>query len=119
MLSTHSALYYHLVFSTKNHNRTINDRWRGRLHAYLGGLVRKTGGVAMAVGGVADHVHLLVSLSPTHRISELLRDIKRGSSLWIHTDVGRLDFRWQEGYGAFTVSRSLVAVVQRYIERQE
>jgi putative transposase len=119
MASTHSALYYHLVFGTKNHCSTIDARWRNQLHAFLGGLVRNTGGVAMAVGGVDDHVHLLVSLKPTHKISELLRDIKRASSLWAHVNTGRPTFQWQEGYGAFTVSRSLAGVVQRYIERQE
>jgi REP element-mobilizing transposase RayT len=119
MSSTHSALFYHLVFGTKNHLPTIDDQWRSRLHEYLGGLVRKAGGVAMAIGGVADHIHLLVSLKPSHKISALLRDIKRASSLWIHTEISCREFGWQEGYGAFTVSRSLVSIVQRYIERQE
>jgi putative transposase len=119
MSSTHTALYYHLVFGTKNHHRTIDSSWRARLHSYLGGLVRRTGGVAMAVGGVEDHVHLLVSLGPSHRITDILCEIKSRSSRWIHTDIEFRDFRWQDGYGAFTVSRSLVGVVQKYIERQE
>jgi putative transposase len=119
MPSTHFALYYHLVFTTKYHLKTIDPTWRYHLHSYMGGLVRKSGGVAIAVGGVEDHVHLLVSLGPTHRLSDVLRDVKCRSSRWAHTEIGLPNFRWQEGYGAFSVSRSLAGVVQRYIQRQE
>ena len=119
MSSTHFALQYHLVFSTKHQATSILPAWRDRLHAYLGGLVRALDGVPTAVGGVSDHVHLLVSLRPTHQLSEVLRDIKRKSSEWVHQEIGDRSFGWQDGYGAFSVSPSQVAVVRRYIERQE
>ncbi len=104
MSSTHFALHYHLVFGTKDQEATIGRGWRDRLHAYLGGCVGAIEGVPTAIGGVADHVHLLVSLRPTHQLSEVLRDIKSKSSGWVHADIGDRSFGWQDGYGAFTVS---------------
>ena len=71
----------------------------------------------MSVGGPGDHVHALLSLKATHTLSEVTRQMKRGSSLWIHRQ-GVAKFAWQEGYGAFTVSPSQLSKVQRYIEDQ-
>ena len=119
MPSTHLSLHYHLVFSTKNRQPLIADSWRERLHAYLGGAVRAIGGVPEAVGGTADHVHLLMRLRATHRLADVLREIKHASSQWVHENVGANDFAWQEGYGAFTVSASKIEAVKRYIAQQE
>ncbi len=119
MPSTHLSLHYHLIFSTKERRQLIADDWRGRLHAYLGGAVRGCGGIAESVGGIADHVHLLVGLRATHRLADVLREVKASSSEWIHQEIGLRAFAWQEGYGAFTVSASQLAAVRRYIARQE
>lgn len=118
MPSTHTSLHYHLVFSTKDRLPLIRDEWRDRLYSYLGGAVRRCGGVAESVGGVADHVHLLVGLRATHRLADVLREIKSASSEWVHQSIGVKAFAWQEGYGAFTVSTSKRAVVSRYITHQ-
>lgn len=98
---------------------SITAEWRERLHAYLGGAVKTLGGIPEVIGGVADHVHLLVGLRATHCLADVLRDIKRVSSLWVHETIGDRSFAWQDGYGAFTVSASQLPVVRRYIERQE
>ena len=119
MSSTHLSLHYHLVFGTKNHEALIALAWRGRLHAYLGGMIRTLGGVPEAVGGVADHVHLLVGLRATHILADVLREIKSVSSGWVHQEVGVGSFAWQEGYGAFTVSASQLENVRDYIQQQE
>jgi REP element-mobilizing transposase RayT len=119
MPSTHVSLHYHIVFSTKDRLPIIDPEWRPRLHAILGGAVRNIGGVALEVGGVADHVHLLAGLKATHCVADVLRDLKKGSSAWVHDVVGERRFYWQEGYGAFTVSRSGHAAVARYIRGQE
>ena len=119
MPSTHSSLQYHLVFSTKNRAPTIGGQWQPRLHEYLGGIIRSMDGISLVVGGVQDHVHLLVTLKPVHRLSDVLRDLKRSSSKWVHDELKQREFAWQEGYGAFTVSRSNIPSVKRYIERQE
>jgi REP element-mobilizing transposase RayT len=94
MSSTHLSLHYHLVFGTKHHAPAIASEWRERLHAYLGGAVKTLGGIPEVVGGVADHVHLLVSLRATHCLADVLRDIKRVSSLWVHETIGDRSFAW-------------------------
>ena len=76
MPSTHLSLHYHLIFSTKNRVPSIGEAWRGRLHAYLGGVVRNIEGVPEAIGGVADHVHLLIGLRATARLADVVRDVK-------------------------------------------
>jgi putative transposase len=119
MPNTYTSLHYHLVFSTKDRFPLIQQHWRERMHAYLGGTVRTLEGVPDEIGGTADHVHLLVGLKPTHRLSDVLREIKRESSIWAHEEIGASKFAWQEGYGAFTVSVSQLPSVRDYIARQE
>jgi REP element-mobilizing transposase RayT len=119
MPSTHTGLHYHLIFSTKNREPLISKEWRDRLHEYLGGTVRGLDGVPQGIGGVADHVHLLVGLKPTHRLADFLREVKKASSAWVADTIGRRSFRWQEGYAAFTVSATSRAAVQEYIANQE
>ena len=119
MSSTHLSLHYHLVFGTKNHEALIASSWRDRLHAYLGGVIRTLDVVPEAVGGVADHVHLLVGLRATHTLADVRREIKSVSSAWVHEEVGSGSFAWQEGYGGFTVSASQLEKVRRYIQQQE
>ena len=118
MPSTHLSLHYHLVFSTKDRRALIADGWSGRLHAFLGGATRAVGGVPEAVGGTSDHVHLLVGLRATHRLADVLREIKHSSSQWVHEEIGVRAFAWQEGYGAFTVGAPSLAAVKQYIVNQ-
>jgi REP-associated tyrosine transposase len=118
MSSTHLSLHYHVVFGTKNREPWIDLAWRDRLHAYLGGVIREMDGVPEAVGGMADHVHLLIGLKSTHRLADVLRDLKRASSEWVHVNIPLPAFSWQEGYGAFTVSASNREEVAAYIGRQ-
>jgi REP element-mobilizing transposase RayT len=119
MASTHSSLHYHLVFSTKDRAPLISEKWRGRLHAYLVGVVRNVEGVPEAIGGVADHVHLLIGLRATARLADVVRDVKAVSSRWVHDEAGDRGFAWQEGYWVFTMSASQIEVVREYIARQE
>jgi len=118
MPSTHSALYFHVVFGTKDHAALIEPAWEAQLHAYLGGILRNLDGKLLAAGGANDHIHLLVSLKPAHSIADTLRDLKRDSSKWIHDTIGRRDFAWQEGYGIFSVSVSALDSVKEYIAGQ-
>ncbi len=119
MSSTHLSLHYHIVFGTKNHEPIIQAAWRGKLHAYLGGIIRTADRIAESIGGASDHVHLLIGLRATHRLADVLRELKAVSSGWVHNEIGVRGFAWQEGYGAFTVSPSQRGAVRRYIERQE
>src|SRR5947208_17022264 len=100
MSSTHLSLHYHIVFGTKNHEPMIQPAWRRDLHAYLGGIIRTADGIAESVGGVSDHVHLLIGLRAKHRLADVLRELKAVSSSWVHNEIGMRAFGWQEGYGA-------------------
>jgi putative transposase len=119
MPSTHTSLHYHLVFSTKERIRFIKSDWREELHRYLGGTIKAMDGTPLNVGGVEDHVHLLVGLKATHTLADVVRELKSSSSKWIHQDLGRKRFGWQDGYGGFTVSRSNLDQVRRYVADQE
>ena len=119
MPSTHVCLQYHFVFSTKGRRGWIRESWQERLYSYLGGILRGSGGVAAAIGGVEDHLHILAGLKATHRVADVMRDIKSSSSEWIHSVIASQLFEWQEGYGAFTVSRSELETTKRYILGQK
>ena len=118
MGSTFFSLHYHLIFSTKERFPLIHTEWRPRLHSYMGGIIRGMNGVAEIVGGVADHVHLLVSLRPVHCIADIMRDMKKDSTNWVK-DNFQSQFSWQEGYAAFSVSPTKTEAVKKYISEQE
>ncbi len=118
MGSTFFSLHYHLVFSTKERRKLIGTEWQQDLHSYLGGIIRGMNGVAEIVGGVADHVHLLVSLRPVHRLADVMRDLKKDSTYWAKEKY-EPRFAWQEGYAAFTVSPGATEAVRNYIANQE
>ena len=119
MPSTHLSLHYHIVFSTKGREPMIPPSWRPQIHAYVGGIVRNLDAVPQIIGGMGDHVHLLLGLRATHSLAEVVRSIKSVSSAWVHEEMRLHAFAWQEGYGAFTVSASQRAAVHEYIARQE
>lgn len=120
MPSTYSSLTYHIVFSTKLRQPLIDHQLRERLYAYFGGIVQSEGGTLIEIGGVEDHVHLLVGLKTTHSISDFMRVIKSNSSKWINEEqLVTNPFAWQEGYSVFTVSHSQIETVRKYLQRQE
>ncbi len=120
MAKSYTNLLYHIVFSTRERRPLITPERRPRLYEYLGGAVRSEGGISLAIGGIEDHLHLLAKLRPDKALSDLLRTLKANSSGWMH-DVfpDARDFRWQNGYGAFTVSTSQVPAISNYIANQE
>ncbi len=118
MPSTHSNLHYHIVFSTKERFPFISDKWRARVHAYIGGIAKNLGSVPLAVGGMSDHAHVLAGLTPSHRLDYFVRDIKADSSVFIRKEIDS-KFSWQKGYGVFTVSPSAIEDVRKYVLNQE
>lgn len=118
MSHTYSLLLYHIVFSTRERRPTITPSLEPDLHAYLGGIVREIGGRPLAVGGIADHVHLLVQLPPRIAPADAARVVKTNSSKWVHEERHEPGFRWQDGYAAFSVSESGRDRVTRYIQGQ-
>jgi REP element-mobilizing transposase RayT len=112
--------YFHCVFSTKERRPFIIPELRERLWPFLGGIARQNKMKAIVIGGVADHVHILLSLSATMNISTAMQLIKGGSSKWIHeTFPNQRLFAWQEEYGAFSVSVSQLPKTIEYIGGQE
>jgi len=112
--------YYHCVFSTKERRRLITPALAERLWPFLGGIVRSNKMKAIEIGGVEDHVHLLLSLPSTIPIAKAMQLIKGGSSKWVHeTFPEHRLFAWQEKYGAFSVSVSQLDNIIRYIKGQE
>ena len=111
----------HTVFSTKERRPLLRDApLREELHRYLGGILTHLQCQAIVVGGVEDHVHLLSSVSRTRTLADMVKELKRGSSLWIKERApGMEDFSWQNGYGIFSIGYSQIEQVRRYIAEQE
>lgn len=120
MSQTFTHILFHLIFSTKHRAPTITADIQRPLYEYLGGVLRNEGGTLLAVGGMPDHVHLLVRLKASCTLTTLMRVLKANSSRWLNERWPNGEpFRWQTGYGAFSVSQSQTGTVRRYIERQE
>jgi putative transposase len=118
MAQSLSRILVHLVFSTKNREPLLQKPDRDRAFTYLGGTLNAIDCPVIAVGGVADHIHLLFVLGKTVSISSAVEEVKKESSKWAKQHIHPA-FYWQNGYGAFSVSPSLVAKVVAYIGRQE
>ena len=113
------SAYFHCVFSTKERRPLITPGLRERLWPFLGGIARQNKMTALEIGGVADHVHILLSLPATIPVSKAMQLIKGGSSKWIHeTFPDQRIFSWQEEYGAFSVSVSQLDKTVAYIRAQ-
>jgi len=120
MGSTLTELIYHVVFSTKDRKPMINSNMCDELYLYIGGIIIKHDAVLLQIGGIEDHLHIVIKLKPTHKLSELMQKIKGSSSKWMNKKFGSaIKFGWQDGYGAFTVSESQCSTVIKYVENQE
>lgn len=116
---TFTDILIHAVFSTKHREPTISEATAKRLYPYIGGILRAENCSLLAVGGMPDHVHLLMNVHPSKAVAEVLRVVKSRSSGWIHqTFAEHADFAWQAGYGAFSVSQSNREWVMSYIDTQ-
>lgn len=114
-----ARLHYHLIFSTKNHQKLITPDLQPRLYAYMAGIIRNLEGVVQEIGGIEDHVHLLFFTPPKLALSDVIGTIKANSSKWVHeTWRERREFGWQRGYGVFTVSESQRQIVKAYTQNQ-
>jgi putative transposase len=114
---TRTSILVHYVFTTKNREASIAPEMQPRLWSYMGGIARANKMKALAVGGVADHCHILLSLPPTIAVAKAVQLIKSGSSKWMH-GKGQRKFDWQEGYGGFTIGMSQIPATVSYISNQ-
>ena len=120
MANSFVCCYVHVVFSTYRRQPLIDESWRQRLWAYMGGTLGNAHTVPMSVGGTEDHCHALIAIPATAALSHAVQLLKGGSSHWIRQNITSAEgFAWQEGYGAFSVSPSACADVVAYIGAQE
>ena len=111
-------LYVHLVWSTKGRVPFVLDRFAPRLHRRIAAIAERERCLALAVGGIADHVHLLLSLHPAMAVSTLVRILKANTSQWVSCELRAPDFAWQEGYGAFSLRECELDTVRHYVIHQ-
>jgi putative transposase len=120
MANTYTQLYIHLVFAVKGRQSLIPREHKAELQKYITGIVKNKKHKLLAIENEPDHIHILVSLKPDQSISDLVKDIKTGSSLWLNEQSWMVQhFNWQEGFGAFSYSRSQLDQVIAYIRNQE
>jgi putative transposase len=118
-MSTHHGILVHVVFSTKCRVALLADFWRDDLFAYIGGTIKEHKAVLLKAGGIEDHVHLLIKFHPQYALASTVQLLKANSSRWINEQRKvKAKFQWQRGYGAFSVSQSMVATVRDYVANQ-
>jgi putative transposase len=119
MAGKHVSLLIHFIWSTSNREPWIGEDWSKPLYAYLGGIARNKNAKLLAAGGMHDHIHLYASLPSTITLAEFVNAMKSNSSRWVHeTFPTRKAFAWQQGYGAFSVSKSEEQKVKSYVTNQ-
>ena len=120
MPNTYTQIHIHFVFAVKYRDGVIHSSWKDELYKYITGIVQNNKHKLLIINGMPDHVHILIGLRPSQSISDLLQDIKGSSSKWINEKKFiKARFEWQEGYGAFSYSKSQIKTVTEYIENQE
>lgn len=120
MADTYTQLYIHFVFAVQNRKSLIQPKWEAKLHKYITGIIRNKSHKMIAINGMPDHLHMFIGFQPVDHMSELIKVVKGESSKWIKENgLVRGNFSWQEGYGAFSYSRSHIDRVYHYIQRQK
>jgi REP element-mobilizing transposase RayT len=120
MANTYTQIHIQAVFAVHNRASLISKNWEGRLYEYITGIIQNNGHKLLAINGMPDHVHILFGMRPSQSNSDLLLDVKGDSSRWINQNkICANRFSWQEGYGAFSYSKSQIPIVAKYIERQK
>ena len=120
MAGTYSQLYIHTVFAVKSRENLLQKPWRNEIFKYIAGIINDKNQKSIIVNGFVDHVHIFIGLKPSCSLSDLIRDVKSCTTNFINEKKlvkGR--FSWQEGYGAFSYSRSQLDQVYQYILNQE
>ncbi len=120
MANTYTQIHLQFVFAVKYRNGLIHESYKEELYQYISGIIKANNHKLLAINGMPDHLHIFIGMRPTQSISDLLQDIKGSSSKWINEKKFlKIKFEWQEGYGAFSYSKSHVNNVIRYIQNQE
>ena len=120
MANTYNQIHIQFVFAVKHRNGLIHTSFKEELYKYITGIIKFHNHKLLAINGMPDHLHILIGMRPTQSISDLMQDIKGSSSKWINEKKFlKVKFEWQEGYGAFSYSKSQVYIIIDYIKNQE
>ena len=120
MANTYTQIHIQGVFAVKYRRCLIQDQWKDELYKYITGIVQRNGHKMLQINGMPDHIHLLFGMRPVQSLSDLMKYIKQDSSKWINDhELAKRRFNWQEGYGAFSYSKSQLPRVISYIENQQ
>ena len=120
MADAFSQIHIHLVLVVQGRSNLILPHWEDELHKYIAGIIQRQGQKLLIINGVADHIHILIDMKPSCRLSDLVREIKKSSNEFINTrGFIKTRFAWQAGYGAFSYSHSALDTVIRYIKNQK
>ena len=120
MADTYTQCYFQMVFAVRNRNALIKKEWKDQLEKYISGIIRNNGHKMLAIGTMPDHIHILIGYNLNQLIPDLVEQIKTSSNSWVKEHrLSRFRFGWQNGYGAFTYSRSQIDAVIKYILNQE
>ncbi len=120
MANTYTQIHIQMIFAVQNRDCVIREAWKEELYKYMTGIIQNNKHKVLAINGMPDHVHVLIGMRPTQSLSELMQDIKGDSSKWINKKgFVKGKFSWQEGYGAFSYSKSHVDKAIDYIKNQE
>ena len=119
MPNTYTQIHIQAVFAVQNRECIIHHSWKEELYKYISGIVQSNNHKLLSINGMPDHIHILFGLRPSQSISDLMQDIKGSSSKWINDKrLVQGKFSWQEGYGAFSYSKSEVPTIIQYIINQ-
>ena len=120
MSGTFSQIYIQIIFAVKGRNSLIHEDWEEHLFKYISGIVKNKGQKLLAVNGMPDHIHILIGMQPSCKLSDLVREIKKASNVFVNENkLSKYKFQWQEGYGAFSYSHSALDNVISYILKQK
>ena len=120
MGNTYTQLHIQFVFAVKYRTASIEKEWKDELHKYITGIIQENGHKMLQVNSMPDHIHIFIGMRPTQSIASLVQNVKAESSKWVKDrKFCTSPFAWQEGYGAFSYSKSHVPDVIRYIQNQE
>ena len=119
MANTYTQVHIQFVFAVKYRKALIAKEWKDKLHQYITGIIQSNQHKMLCINSMPDHIHIFIGMRPTQSMSSLIQNVKTESSKWIKEQKLCSNFAWQEGYGAFSYSKSHVSNVIRYIEKQE
>jgi len=120
MANTYSQIYIQIIFAVQNRNALIDFSWEDELYKYITGIIQNKNQKLISINGMPDHIHILIGMRPTCNLSDLVREIKKSSNTFINEkQFSKFNFKWQEGFGAFSYSHSQLGNVISYIQNQK